>query len=628
VIRIHQLAGKPDKQRAQQEFKMEEWVGYKWHEYITRQALAEFPEHAVYLKGEARSLGIMFRAFGGDPALSLVTAEPRHFRLRRRFLHKIAGTHRKFKLAWRDEQNLRLPEKVAKFPSKRLNRELYIWLAALAANPTPADSDWFTGNQALVQDVIARWPGLERVYQRLVKQVLRKRPDPEGLSAEEAIREQTIRQALIHPGSVAALPGAGTDPWPVILWLYPALKQGKANGPVTGDEDTQSSLGGLTKKNKRRQAERVEAFDRDQGLMIFRLESLFSWTEFIPVDRAGDDTKEEDAEAVADDMDMISVSNDRKETSSSIKFDLDLPSEKHDDLRLGPGIHLPEWDWRSQSYREAFCCVQPMLAKNAEPAELPESLRRPAKRLQRQFSALKPLKQWHKRQLDGDELDLDACLEREVQNRRGQGAIDQKLFRRCQQSQRDLACLVLADVSLSTETYINNQQRVIDIARDGLQLLSEALQASRDPFALFAFSSRRRDHVRFHHLKGFDETYTSTIRGRIQALKPGFYTRMGAAIRQATKLLGARHEQQKVLLLLTDGKPNDLDRYEGRYGIDDTRMVVQEAIKAGLTPFFITIDDEASEYLPYVFGSHNYVVIRDPAQLPLPLPKLYLNLTQ
>ncbi|MFT6981015.1 MAG: nitric oxide reductase NorD protein [Marinobacter psychrophilus] len=628
MIRIHQLAGKPDKQRAQQEFKMEEWVGYKWHEYITRQALAEFPEHAVYLKGEARSLGIMFRAFGGDPALSLVTAEPRHFRLRRRFLHKIAGTHRKFKLAWRDEQNLRLPEKVAKFPSKRLNRELYIWLAALAANPTPADSDWFTGNQALVQDVIARWPGLERVYQRLVKQVLRKRPDPEGLSAEEAIREQTIRQALIHPGSVAALPGAGTDPWPVILWLYPALKQGKANGPVTGDEDTQSSLGGLTKKNKRRQAERVEAFDRDQGLMIFRLESLFSWTEFIPVDRAGDDTKEEDAEAVADDMDMISVSNDRKETSSSIKFDLDLPSEEHDDLRLGPGIHLPEWDWRSQSYREAFCCVQPMLAKNAEPAELPEALRRPAKRLQRQFSALKPLKQWHKRQLDGDELDLDACLEREVQNRRGQGAIDQKLFRRCQQSQRDLACLVLADVSLSTETYINNQQRVIDIARDGLQLLSEALQASRDPFALFAFSSRRRDHVRFHHLKGFDETYTSTIRGRIQALKPGFYTRMGAAIRQATKLLGARHEQQKVLLLLTDGKPNDLDRYEGRYGIDDTRMVVQEAIKAGLTPFFITIDDEASEYLPYVFGSHNYVVIRDPAQLPLPLPKLYLNLTQ
>lgn len=607
---------------------MEEWVGYKWHEYITRQALGEFPEHAVYLKDEARSLGIVFRALGGDPALSLVTAEPRHFRLRRKFLHKLAGTHRKFELAWRDEQNLRLPEKVAKFPSRQLNRDLYIWLAALAATPAPADPDWFTGNQALVQDVIAYWPGLEQVYQRLVKQVLHWRPEPETLSPQESRREQAIRQALIDPGSVPGLPSADSDPWPVVLWLYPALQQGKAGPPATGDDDTQSSPGGLTKKNKRRQAERVESFDRDQGLMLFRLESLFSWADFIPVDRAGDDTDEEDAEAVADDMDMISVSNDRKETSSSIKFDLDLPSEEHDDLRLGPGIHLPEWDWRNQSYRDAFCCLQPMLARDAEPAELPEALRRPAKRLQRQFSALKPLKQWQRRQVDGDELDLDACLEQEVQHRRGKGEIDQKLFRRCQQSQRDLACLVLADVSLSTETYINNHQRVIDIARDGLLLLSEALQASRDPFALFAFSSRRRDHVRFHHLKSFDEAYTGTIRGRIQALEPGFYTRMGAAIRQATRLLQTRHEHQKILLLLTDGKPNDLDIYEGRYGVEDTRMAVQEAHKAGLTPFCVTIDDEASEYLPYVFGSNNYVVIRDPAQLPLQLPKLYLNLTQ
>jgi nitric oxide reductase activation protein len=91
----------------------------------------------------------------------------------------------------------------------------------------------------------------------------------------------------------------------------------------------------------------------------------------------------------------------------------------------------------------------------------------------------------------GDELDLDACLERAVKHHQGRGEIDQKLFHRCLQSQRDLACLVLADISLSTETHINNQQRVIDVAQGGLLLLSEALQASRDPFAVFAFSSRR-----------------------------------------------------------------------------------------------------------------------------------------
>ncbi|HTN33282.1 MAG TPA: VWA domain-containing protein [Marinobacter sp.] len=606
---------------------MEEWVGFKWHKYITRHALGEFPEHAVYLKDEARGLGILFRALGGDPALSLVTAEPRHFRVRRRFLQKLAGTHRKFELAWRDDENLRLPERLALFPSSQLNRDLYLWLAALAASPEPQNTDWFTSNQMLVQTVLARWPGLENVYQNLVTQVLQWRPEPESLEGNEASRERAIRQALIHPGSVRKLPAADTDPWPVVLWLYPALSKALPGKRVDGDDETQSSPGGLAKKNKRRKAERVEEFDRDQGLMIFRLESLFSWSEFIPVDRAGDDTEEEDAESVADDMDMISVSNDRKNAASSIKFDLDLPSEENDDLRLGPGIHFPEWDWRSQSYREKFCCVQPMLAREAEPAELPESLKRPAKQLQRQFRALKPLKQWQRRQVEGEELDLDACLDREVQRREGSGAIDQKLFRHCQQTRRDLACLVLADISLSTETYINNHHTVIDVVKDGLQLLSEALQASQDPFALFAFSSRRRDHVRFHHIKGFDEAYTGTIRGRIQALAPGYYTRMGAAIRQATKQLQQRHEHQKILLLLTDGKPNDLDLYEGRYGVEDTRMAVQEAHRAGLTPFCVTIDSEANEYLPYVFGTSNFVVIHDPAQLPLQLPKLYLNLT-
>jgi len=607
---------------------MEEWVGLKWHDYVTRQAMGEFPEYAVHLKDEARTLGILFRAMGGDPALSLVTAEPRHFQLRRKFLQKLAGTHRKFELAWRDEESLRLPDRLALFPSRQVNRELYIWLAALASLGEIHHHSWLEGNQTMVQDLLARWPGLEPVYQRLVKHTLQWRPDPDSLPGNEARREQAIRQALIHPGSVLELPDALTDPWPVVLWLYPVLARGQVKGQVIGDDNTASSPGGLSKKRKRRRAERVDAFDKDQGLMLFRLENLFSWSEFIPVDRAGDDSEEEDADAVADDMDMISVSQDRSEASSAIKFDLDLPSEENDDLRLGPGIHLPEWDWRRQGYREKFCCLQPMLSKDAIPGPLPEHLKRSAQTLRRQFSALKPLRQWERRQLDGEELDLDACLERVVQQHRGVGEMDQKLFRQCKQNQRDLACLVLADVSLSTDTFINNNQRVIDIARDGLQLLSEALTASRDPFALFAFSSRRRDHVRFHHIKSFDEPYNDTSRGRIQALEPGYYTRMGAAIRQSIKLLRARPEHQKVLLLLTDGKPNDLDLYEGRYGVEDTRMAVQEAHRAGLTPFCVTIDEEANEYLPYVFGSTNYVVIKDPTQLPSQLPKLYMNLTR
>lgn len=607
---------------------MEEWVGLKWHHYVTRQATREYPEYAVRLKDEARTLGIMFRAMGGDPALSLVTAEPRQLQIRRRFLQKLAGTHRKFELAWRDAESLRLPDRLALFPSRQVNREHYLWLAALASLGEIQHRNWFEGNQILVQTLLTLWPGLQSMYRRLVNHTLQLRPDPDRLHGNEASREAAIRQALIEPGSISALPDAPNDPWPVMIWLYPLFEYDVLKGNITGDEHTSPNPGGLAKKRKRRRAERVDAFDKDQGLMLFRLESLFSWSEFIPVDRAGDDTEEEDAEAVADDMDMISVSQDRSEASSAIKFDLDLPSEENDDLRLGPGIHLPEWDWRRQRYRDKFCCLQPMLSKEAVPSPLPERLQRPAQTLRRQFSALKPLRQWTRRQLEGEELDLDACLERLVQHRRGIGHMDQKLFRQCKQNQRDLACLVLADISLSTDTFINNSQRVIDISRDGLQLLSEALTASRDPFALFAFSSRRRDHIRFHHIKHFDEPYSDTSRGRIQALEPGYYTRMGAAIRQSINLLRTRHEQQKILLLLTDGKPNDLDLYEGRYGVEDTRMAVQEAHRAGLTPFCVTIDDEANEYLPYVFGTNHYVVIKDPTQLPGQLPKLFLNLTR
>jgi nitric oxide reductase NorD protein len=134
--------------------------------------------------------------------------------------------------------------------------------------------------------------------------------------------------------------------------------------------------------------------------------------------------------------------------------------------------------------------------------------------------------------------------------------------------------------------------------------------------------------VRFHNLKGFDEPYDNRIRGRIAAIKPGYYTRMGAAIRHATGLMLKQQSQQRLLLLLTDGKPNDLDQYEGRYGIEDTRVALLEARKLGLRPFCVTIDREANDYLPHLFGVGGYAVIRRPEELPRELPLLYAQMTR
>ena len=193
---------------------------------------------------------------------------------------------------------------------------------------------------------------------------------------------------------------------------------------------------------------------------------------------------------------------------------------------------------------------------------------------------------------------------------------------------RDMACLVLADLSLSTDAYVSNEHRVIDVIRDSLLLFGEALSATDDAFGMVGFSSLKRENVRMHTIKEFAGRFDAMARGRICALKPGYYTRMGAAIRMASLILGEQRRTQRLLLLLSDGKPNDYDHYEGRYAIEDTRMSLIEARKAGLKPFCVTIDREGADYLPHLFGPAGYTILRQPEELPRRLPLLYAQLRE
>ena len=152
--------------------------------------------------------------------------------------------------------------------------------------------------------------------------------------------------------------------------------------------------------------------------------------------------------------------------------------------------------------------------------------------------------------------------------------------------------------------------------------------ATGDPFEMVGFSSVRRQHVRIQHLKGFDEGWNERVRARVGAIRPGYYTRMGAAIRDATTRLGARPERQRLLLVLTDGKPNDIDVYEGRYGLEDTSHAVRQAREAGLTPFCVTIDREAHDYLPMLFGSQGYALVHRPQDLVSRLAQAWVTLAR
>ena len=147
-----------------------------------------------------------------------------------------------------------------------------------------------------------------------------------------------------------------------------------------------------------------------------------------------------------------------------------------------------------------------------------------------------------------------------------------------------------------------------------------------DPFEVLGFSSIKRHQVRLQHLKHFDEPWNDKARARVGAIKPGYYTRMGAAIRAATMNLSQRGEQQRLLIILTDGKPNDLDIYEGRYGLEDTRQAIREARDQGLLPFCITIDEKAHDYMPYLFGKQGYALIHRPQELATRLTQVWASL--
>ncbi len=612
---------------------MEEFIGKLWHNWVTKASGGHYPDAAVKLAEVEKTAGILFRAFGGDPGLKVAAATSETHGARRRWLQRVAGSGERVAQARRDDETLRLPPEITAFPERALNRDLYLWLAALAASDEAPEKPWLTRSQRATQAALRDYPGLRPRYERLVAAHLAGRIGPAELQPDEAAQESAIRQALTDPGSVAGLPPLTSrksrPPQPVLLWLIDAPAAALPGHTPEGDGPPPPEGSGSTEAEKEaHKAEQVEKPENKNAFVFsFRAESLPTWSEYVRVNRAYDDDLDPNAKDAAKDLDKLSLTRDGQTSVSRVKFDLDLPSAAEDDEPLGPGLPLPEWDYRSALLLPDHCRVQPMIARDAAPATLPEQLAATARKLRGQFAALAPQRRWLKGQPDGPELDVDACV-RNVADRASGHTPDIGSYLAQARCERDLACLLLADLSMSTDAWISDTHRIVDVVRDALLLFSEALSATGDRFGIYGFSSLRRQNIRFHLLKDFAARYDALARGRILAIKPGYYTRMGAALRQASRILAEQPAGRRLLLIITDGKPNDLDLYDSRYGIEDTRMAVHEARRWGLTPFCVTIDREAGAYLPYIFGPAGFCVIRKPAELPRRLPLLYAQLTR
>lgn len=615
---------------------MEEWVGQWWHKAITRIAATPPNAERVLLADVQRSIALLFRAGGGDPAVRVAPAAASRHGGARRFLERVAGSNQRSAQSRLDPEVLALPPEIGVFDQRTLNHDLYLWLAALAAVFEPT-GDWIADNRAASSRALQRFAGLRSRHAALVQAHLAQRPQLSGLRAAAVPFEAAVQAALRGEdhGALFVQPGQVTPVW---LWLAadapaqveatPISTSTAGDGP---DPDTEQDPAAQSEASKRRRrAKRADTGEERNPLLVApKTESVTTWSEFVRLARGSDDEPDPNANAAADDMDTLTLARGKQTTASRVKFDLDLPSASADDQPLGPGRKTPEWDWRRRALLSDHCAVQCLVTQPQAPFVPPPHLRATAHRVRRRLEVLRAAPRNTRAQQSGDELDLDAWVRFQTEARGGvQHSDAPPIYTRRERGERSLATLLLADLSLSTDAYATSDARVIDVIRDALYVFGEALAATGDAFEMLGFSSVRRQHVRIQHIKGFGERWGEPVRARVGALKPGFYTRMGAAVRDATRRLAARPERQRLLLVLTDGKPNDLDIYEGRYGLEDTRHAIQEARDAGLTPFCVTIDHEAHDYLPMLFGSNGYALVRQPQDLTRRLTQAWVTLAR
>lgn len=295
------------------------------------------------------------------------------------------------------------------------------------------------------------------------------------------------------------------------------------------------------------------------------------------------------------------------------------------------GIPYPEWDYRESRYKRNWSWVQEKrLAESnmGETIRLMKQYEMALKRLKKAIQSQKPTRTAPlTQQLDGDDMDLNAVVSYVAEKRAGQSPRP-AIYKRREIRQREVAVTLLADMSTSIMQHLpEGGGRLVDRIRAGVLLFAESMEEVGDAYSIAGFCSKYRDNVSYYTLKGFDEKMSDDIRAQIGGMSGRLATRMGAAIRHATASFEGVESRRRLLLLLSDGRPEDYDDGgDRRYLHEDTRMAVKEAVAKGVHPFCVTVDTMANQYLPQIFGPGHYLVLDHINSLPNKLPEIYLRL--
>jgi len=300
----------------------------------------------------------------------------------------------------------------------------------------------------------------------------------------------------------------------------------------------------------------------------------------------------------------------------------DLPEEEEIDGTKGK-INYDEWDYKRGGYKKSWCSLYEHVVNPGHDPFVEQTLTRYGgyiNILRKKFELLKCEPRNQRRQKDGHDVDIDAVVEAFSDMHAGISPTE-NLFTRLDRTERNIAVLFLVDMSGSTKGWVNEAEK------ESLVLMAEALETLGDRYAVYGFSGMTRTRCDLYRVKGFDEPYAVSVKRRIAGIEPKDYTRMGPFIRHSVQILKSVEARTKLLVTLSDGKPEDWDSYKGEYGIEDTRKALLEAREQGIHPFCITIDKEAQSYLPHMYGEVNYILIDDVRKLPNRITEIYRKLT-
>jgi len=322
----------------------------------------------------------------------------------------------------------------------------------------------------------------------------------------------------------------------------------------------------------------------------------------------------------------------------------------------GTAFYYDEWDYHISDYRQRWCRLLEIPVEGDSGEFFNQTLMDYASVIpdvRRQFQRIRPEMYRVVRGLeDGEDFDLNAVVNARV-DLRARLAPSSKLYTARQREERDVATLFLIDLSASTDEPLKRPEvaavggdeydlsafsaqarrdgrpprRIIDVTKEALVIMAEALEEIGDAYAVYGFSGHGRSNVEFYMVKSFNEALTPAVKGRIGALEPKRSTRMGAALRHAIEKMAGISARSRHLILLSDGFPQDFDYGQDRrsnvYGLRDTSVALKEAEAAGITPFCITVDKAGHDYLRQMCEASRYMVIDDIASLPSELPKVY-----